>query len=373
MIRQRLSRRPVPLAPLSPLVPLACVLALGGSAAMAAENGLQRYSPGVGGSDMTAPLVPGWYVQIPLVAYHANKIKGNDGQQATNATPTPATATPLGTVPAQPQLRSKIGIDANNYALLPRLTYLSTTRLLGANVGFTVMLPVINRQARFTGTPNYNGSTVPSLAQPLFTSAINQRLATQNGNQTNLGDLEVSSLMHWEIGDSQTVTFAPTLVMPTGDYDAKRRVNAGYGRYYTFRPSVQYAYIGDGWDVGARSVLSFNTRNTGTGYYSGNMFNLDWQLMKFVSDDVRVGVQGYFVRQLSRDTQDLSKFSATDQQILAKEIVNGNKASVNAIGPAVAWLKNGGEMLLEGKFLREFNARNRTEGQAFWLTVSKPL
>ena len=113
MIRQRLSRRPVPLAPLSPLVPLACVLALGGSAAMAAENGLQRYSPGVGGSDMTAPLVPGWYVQIPLVAYHANKIKGNDGQQATNATPTPATATPLGTVPAQPQLRSKIGIDAN--------------------------------------------------------------------------------------------------------------------------------------------------------------------------------------------------------------------------------------------------------------------
>ena len=235
------------------------------------------------------------------------------------------------------------------------------------------MLPVINRQARFTGTPNYTGSTVPALAQPLFTSAINQRLATQNGNEANIGDLEVSSLLHWEIGDSQTVTFAPTLVMPTGDYDAKRRVNAGYGRYYTFRPSVQYAYIGDGWDVGARSVFSFNTRNTGTGYYSGNMFNLDWQLMKFVSDDVRVGVQGYFVRQLSRDTQDLSKFSATDQQILAKEIVNGNKASVNAIGPAVAWLKNGGEMLLEGKFLREFNARNRTEGQAFWLTVSKPL
>nr|MBP6615734.1 transporter [Aquabacterium sp.] len=51
----------------------------------------------------------------------------------------------------------------------------------------------------------------------------------------------------------------------------------------------------------------------------------------------------------------------------------GSKASVNAIGPAVAWLMNGGEMLIEGKFIKEFGAKNRTEGQAFWLTISKPL
>ena len=38
-----------------------------------------------------------------------------------------------------------------------------------------------------------------------------------------------------------------------------------------------------------------------------------------------------------------------------------------------AWLMNGGEMLIEGKFIKEFGAKNRTEGQAFWLTISKPL
>lgn len=54
-------------------------------------------------------------------------------------------------------------------------------------------------------------------------------------------------------------------------------------------------------------------------------------------------------------------------------MVDGNKASVNAAGPAVAWIRNGGEFMLEGKLMREFNARNRTEGQAFWLTLSKPL
>lgn len=377
MVHPRLSSHPSPRFSAHGLASaLVLPLALASVPAGAAENGLQRYSPGVGGSDMTAPLVPGWYVQAPLVAYHANKIKGNDGKQATSSTPVDA----QGPVPAQPGLRSNIGIDADTYALLPRLTYLSAHRLLGANVGFTVMLPVMNRRANFTAAPNYAGTPYASGAaaasQPQVTAGINARVdATQDGDQSGLGDLEVSPVLHWEIGDHQAVTFAPTVVLPTGNYNVSRRVNTGYGNFYTFRPSVQYSFVGDGWDLGGRAVLSFNTRNKDNGYYSGNMFNFDWQAMAFVSDDWRVGLQGYFVRQLSRDTQNLSGFTATEilQRNLRKEITSGNKSSVNAIGPAVGWLMNGGEMMVEGKFLREFSARNRTEGQAFWLTVSKPL
>lgn len=163
--------------------------------------------------------------------------------------------------------------------------------------------------------------------------------------------------------------------MPTGDYEATRRANPGYGNFFTFRPSFQYAFIGDGWDLAGRAVLSFNTRNKDNGYFSGHMFNFDWQAMAFVSEDVRVGLQGYFVRQLSADTQKLGGFSTARQAELGgyKAMVDGNKASVNAAGPAVAWIRNGGEFMLEGKLMREFNARNRTEGQAFWLTLSKPL
>jgi hypothetical protein len=331
----------------------------------AAENGLQRYSPGVGGSDMTSPLVPGWYAQMPVVAYHASKIKGDDGEQATSriANPSaPGTYLPF---------RADAGIKADNYALLPRLTYLSANRFLGANVGLTAMLPLVSRKATFTGTVPASAGAFQAPVQV----GVDAKAAAQSGTQTGIGDVEVSPLLHWELGDHQAVTFAPTLVIPTGDYLATRRLNAGYGNFYTFRPSVQYAFIGDGWDVGARAVLSFNTRNKDDGYFSGNMFNVDWQAMKFVSDDVRVGLQGYFVRQYTKDTQNLDGFTAKQITDLGgpKEIINGNKASVNAVGPAVAWLKNGGEFLLEGKFLKEFNAHNRTEGQAFWLTVSKPM
>ncbi len=313
----------------------ALVLALAAATnAVAVENGNQRYSAGIGGSDMTTPVVPGLYFQTPMVAYHADKIKGNDGKQ-------------------RQVLGAPVNIDTDTYAILPRLTYISSHRLLGAHVGVTAMLPVVKRKASL--------STVDPL------SPLASIVSAKNGSASGVADLEISPVMHWEIGDHQSVTFAPTMVMPVGDFKADRRANPGFGDYYTFRPSVQYAFIGDGWDLGGRAVMSFNTRNKDSGYYSGKIFNFDWQAMAFVSEDIRVGVQGYFVRQLQADTSNRAAVQAViDAQ-------GGSKASVNAIGPAVAWLMNGGEMLIEGKFIKEFGAKNRTEGQAFWLTISKPL
>jgi len=304
--------------------------------------------------------VPGWYFQLPLVQYHASKMKGDDGKVATNATPAPAAGLP--------GLRSTIDAHATNTGLLPRLTYLGTDQFWGANVGVTAMLPLVRRKATFAATPLYPATASAGL-QAAVTPGVQAKVSSQNGSEIGLGDAEVSPVLHWEIGDHQAVTFAPTLVIPTGDYKASQRVNPGYGNFFTFRPSVQYAFIGDGWDVGGRAVLSFNTRNKDDGYLSGSVFNFDYQLMKFVSDDIRLGLQGYFVRQLSADTQNMDGINAA----LAKEIIDGNKLSVNAAGPAVAWIKNGGEMMLEAKFLKEYKARNRFEGSAFWLTLSKPL
>ncbi|AWI54417.1 hypothetical protein DEH84_14040 [Aquabacterium olei] len=333
------------------------------TSAQAADNGLQRYSPGVGGSDMSSPVVPGWYGQVALVSYHASKLKGNDGEAARAALPTNAAVT------------YQADIHADARAALTRLTYISTERIWGGNLGFTVMIPLVQRKADLS-VSNFNFPT--GTPGPIRAGTIEQVARTanaQDSKSTGIGDIELSPVIHWEIGDHQSASFAPTIVVPTGDYDATRRANAGYGNFFTFRPSFQYAFIGDGWDLAARTVLSFNTRNKDNGYFSGHMFNLDWQAMAFVSDDVRVGVQGYFVRQLTGDTQKLDGFSVARQTALGgyKPLVDGNKASVNAAGPAIAWIRNGGEFMLEGKLLQEFNARNRTEGQSLWVTLSKPL
>ena len=336
--------------------------------AHAAEYDQQRYSPGVGGSDISAPLEPGWYVQMPLVAYHASKLRAGDGS---NTVATPVNAS-LGGVPAQPQLKSKVSLSTDTYALLPRVTYISGSQLLGGNMGFTVMLPVLERRVHASFTPQ-----VPA-PLALYGAAVAGHL-DGNNQSSGISDLEFAPLLHWEIGDHQSATVAATMIVPTGQYNARQggaesiAANPGFGNYYTFRPSAQYAYIGDGWDAGGRTVVSFNTRNRETGYRTGNIFNLDWELMKSISDDFRAGLQGYLVRQFTGDSQNLSALSAADQVNLYEPITDGNKSRVDAIGPALAWLHGGGDLLVEGKFLQEYNARNHTEGQAVWLTVSKPL
>ena len=340
------------------------------SVALAAENGNQRYSPGVGGSDMTSPLVPGWYGQVAMVAYHANKIKGNDGKQLQQSGPVPgAPLTYRG---------AAINIKADTYALLPRITYLGSEQVLGGNVGFTVMLPLVRRKVDLSSnvpTILSSGTPIGGGTQAVVGPQVQNGIAAKSSAAYGIGDLEVSPIWHMEIGDHQHVTIAPTVVLPTGDYDATKRANSGFGNFFTFRPSVQYAFVGDGWDVGGRLVLSFNTRNKDNGYRSGNVLNIDYQAMKFVSEDIRVGLQGYVVEQFSNDSQDLTGFSPAQQTALAtsSDLSTGNKMRAYAAGPAVAWLANGGEFMLEGKFLKEFGAKNRTEGQAFWLTLSKPL
>lgn len=341
------------------LLAATAVIAAASSSAIAAEGRGQRYSPGVGGSDMTSLLVPGWYGQVAIVHYHATKLKGNDGKDATLAG-----TTPVGNVPYTAKFDH---VRTDVYAALNRITYLSTTQVFGANLGFTAMLPLIKRQNSFDPRVTLGAPVSEPTATGLRT-AVRAGIKEQTNDDTfGFGDLELSPVLHWELGDNQSISFAPTVVFPTGNYNKAEPVNAGYGNFYTFRPSVQYGYIGDGWDVGARVVLSFNTRNKDTDYKSGNMFNLDFQLMKFVTEDLRLGVQGYVVQQMSDDSSDNALAQA------AIDAADGSRMRTYALGPALAWIKNGGEMMIEGKLLREFGSRNRTEGTAYWLTISKPF
>ena len=374
-------------------------MAAASSSALAAEGRGQRYSPGVGGSDMTSLLVPGWYGQVAMIHYHATKLKDNSGDEVKavgggqisraqirqGLAGAPSAALLQGALDAAPSSFTGVGYGtqltnfrADVYAALLRVTYLSTTQAFGANLGFTAMLPVVKRQTAASVNTTLSSTDMASLGTyigagaaavgPALRDGVNSAtLARVSGENSGIGDLEVSPLLHWELGDNQAISFAPTIVLPTGEYNAKNAVNPGYGNFYTFRPSVQYGYIGDGWDVGARAVLSFNTRNKDTDYKSGNMFNLDFQLMKFITDDLRLGVQGYVVQQFSDDSSD----NALTQASI--DAADGSRMRTFALGPSLAWIMNGGEMMVEGKVLREFASRNRSEGTAYWLTISKPF
>ena len=329
---------PKNVSPISVSLVASAVIAALALPAQAAENRAQRYTPGLGGTDMTTMLAPGWYGQVAMIHYHATKLKDQNGDNAVLASGN-VTAAQLAGLTAQAVAKTPFAAQANvaagnvltqlagqgmtyrtgltrfradAYVALPRVTYISTQKFLGAHVGFTAMVPLVERQTSLEGQTVFTDrsaainagvlaatgnaavasgvtSGVISGVQSSVNSTAAATLASRNGSNTGIGDLEFAPVLNWEIGDHQTATLTPTLILPTGEYDKVNATNPGFGKFYTFRPSFQYGFIGDGWDVGARLVVSFNTKNKDTNYKSGTMLNVDFAAMKFVTEDLRLG------------------------------------------------------------------------------------
>ena len=160
-----------------------CTMAL---SAQAAENRAQRYTAGLGGTDMTTMLTPGWYGQVAAIHYHATKLKDAGGNRVGTLSGGAVSAAQVGQAAggalvgtpfaalagtAATNVATRVGaaglqystnldnIRTDAYVLLPRLTYISSQKLLGAHVGFTVMLPIIERQTRINGSNSFVDQT----------------------------------------------------------------------------------------------------------------------------------------------------------------------------------------------------------------------
>jgi hypothetical protein len=363
---------------------LAAALACG--AAHATENFDLRYAPGIGGADMSAPVEPGMYLQVPLWVYHTEgDVVSHSAVSLGLANPALA---PLGNADVAVKTRLKIDVQA----LLPRFTYMTTTQLWGATVGYTALLPLIQKKADLSvsgitasvsatqaaaidGALGAGASTLVTsgiASSPLVAASANAAAATGTGSSGfNVGDLEVGVMLRWQKDEDQYL-LVPNFIFPTGQYDKTDALNgipsASAGKFYSFRPTFQYSHIGDGWDFGTRVSLTFNTRNTDTKYHSGNYANVDWALMKDLPNQFRAGLEGYIISQWTADS--LKDRAPT----LAQEATLGQKGSAYAAGPGISWIKGAGELLVEGRVMKEFAGSGRPhDGYNFWINIAKPF
>lgn len=346
--------------------PTRALLALGFAAAAAAsENYDLRYAPGTGGADMSAPFESGFAVQLPFYRYSGDIHHEQDSQVDLSKLGAPAGAM------ANVSVRDKISLDVTG--VLARFNYLSNKKFLGGQIGFTVMLPLLRKKT--TVNVEQVDVTAPNAALAAAVrggaGAAAGRIAGANSNaRTGVGDLEVAPLLRWGDDNSQWL-FVPALVLPTGSYDENLAANPGSGNFYTFRPLVQYSYIGNGWDIGLRGSMAFNTENKDTHFRTGNYADADLSVMKSVSDALRLGVAGYALVQTTADSR---SETPTDEALLARQgLTVGDKGSVYGLGLQFAYLKGGGDFLLDGRVLKEFDTDNRPKGTTAIMNLSVPF
>jgi hypothetical protein len=270
----------------------------------ATEGGGGAYNNGAEGFGAGMIPPPGTYLLNYLTYYTSDSLNNKDGNKAI------------------PKFELNVGAE------VARVLHVTDIKLLGANLGFQVILPLVHLDV-----------------------AVPFRSQSNNG----LGDMTISPfILSWHTPNLHYVA-GLDVDMPTGAYDKNDLANIGRN-YWTFEPIFAITYMSDsGFEASGKFMYDFNTRNNDTSYLSGQEFHFDYTIAKRF-DAFTAGVGGYYYKQVTDDKQNGNTVGS-----------DGNKGQVFAIGPQFKYdYKN---MSFIFKYQKEMLVENKPEGDKFWLNL----
>ena len=152
---------------------------------------------------------------------------------------------------------------------------------------------------------------------------------------------------------------AQYVIAPTGDYDKNNLINRGLN-YWSFDSNVAINYLNpdSGQDYALNVGYIYNTENDDTDYQSGQEVHIDLLLNQFLSETFAIGIHAFHLHQITGDTGDGA-------------LLGGYKARISGVGPALMWSWTSGEsqLALSAKWLYEFDAENRMEGNHAFISL----
>ena len=291
------------------------------------EGGTSFWLPGQYGSMAAVPTAPGW--SLPLIYYHASTDAG-------------------GSLEISQGGNIRLGLDVGIDLLLAVPTYVFTNPVFDGQLTLSMAAVYGRADVDVNATLTGPGGTVLS--------------GSESDSLTAFGDLYPSATVRWNNGDHNTLAYV-MLGVPVGSYEVDRLANIGTNHWSAdIGGGYTYLNMKTGREFSAVLGITYNFENSDTNYQSGIDAHLDWGASQFLSEQVHIGLVGYFYYQLTGDSGSGAK-------------LGDFKSQVNGIGPQVGYLFKMGEKdaYLNLKGYWEFGARNRPEGWNSWLTLVLPL
>ena len=276
-----------------------------GTNVLATERGGGCYPNGVEGIMLGVMPPPGLYYLNYSLYYSADRMNDSDGDKL------------------------PVDLDLDMIANVSRFVYVTEYRMLGANYGMYVTIPLLS---------------------------VDVSLDTPGGNfddsSSGLGDVTVSPMMlSWHSKNIHTAA-AFQITAPIGQYDAKSRANTGRN-YWMLESILATTLLTDnGLELSTKFMYDINSENNDTHYKSGQEFHFDYATAYHMGFWA-YGITGYFYKQVSDDG--------------GTGAVDGNRGQAFAAGPAI-WYKHK-NMSFEARYQKEMLVENRPEGEKFWLKV----
>lgn len=174
-----------------------------------------------------------------------------------------------------------------------------------------------------------------------------------------ISDASISPMsLYWSSGNWHWNLYS-AVFLPSGAFDQKSPLNIGRN-YFSFDTVLAMTWLDPniGLEVSIVPGVMFNTKNNDTGYTTGAELHIDAMVNVFLSKNFAFGIHGYLYEQLEADS--------------GRGTIGANvKSSSAAFGPAVfiSMADVGANAKIVGKWLHEFSAENRFEGDILSLTA----
>ena len=292
----------------------------------AAQEG-SHYLPGAFNiQDFAVPPVPGVYAQLFATHYRTSTFKNRDGDEVTSIT--------VGdqTVPVE--------VDVKVFALTPTVYWIAPWKILGADFGVVASVPLQNTDV---------GAALP------------RRGIEVDDATFGIGDLLIQPvLLGWHPGRVDLMA-GYFFYAPTGRYEKGERDNVGLG-YWTHSAQGSVVYRGGPnrlWTIAGMATYDVHTNKEDEDLTPGDTFAAEWGVSKILPGPLlEIGVAGYSQWQVSDDSGD---DVTRDPEIHDR---------VHGIGPQLSWTSQSQRVNVAFRWLWEFGARDRFEGQLGQLTLT---
>jgi hypothetical protein len=169
----------------------------------------------------------------------------------------------------------------------------------------------------------FGGRYTAVIAQPVIMQQISPPVNVADGGLHNT--FFIPGQLSWNLGNGFYAQVGLGMYAPDGTISGPKGINNVGAPYWTFQPQVALSYAKDGWNLTANMYQEFNTKNTVSGYTSGDIFHTDFTATKKFGR-WSFGPVAYLTDQVSSDTSSA-----------AYNFVNGGRFSDFAVGALVAY------------------------------------
>lgn len=321
MKRHRFSIKPLLLI----LISVACPW--GNSSAV--EGGKSLYLLGKRGPVAGLIPKPGWYVTNDLYYYD-----GDSNQEFPIA-----------------GLLNK-GISAEAQVNLLQATWITDTRLGNSRLAIGGTVPYGHVKVSADATAIVSGDTT-------LDAGVSDSL-------TDVGDPALAASLGWRKRDGDLFrawSIYSAVFIPVGSYKEGRLANMGANRWgLDIGTAFTLGNFKKGREFSGVLGVTFNGENDDTDYDSGNEAHLELTYKQHLPSGFSAGLVGYYSKQFTSDSG-------------GPKVLGDFKSRVGGIGPEMAYQFKaaGRSMGLDLRWYHEFDAKNRVEGDAVFLTFSMPL